>query len=107
MTLILPFGAHQVVYDAQRASGTAGWEVSDVDGVALFGLDRPAVREATSKLPATKGGAAPPSAKPAERTIAPTKLIQRPLALVPKVPRRQAGPATGAQPEAAAGKSGK
>ena len=64
--------------------------MSEVDGVALFGLDRDAVRRATDALPAR---AAPSAAPPAVRTIAPTKLLQRPSAPPPKVPRRQAGAA--------------
>lgn len=97
----------QVAYDAQRASGTTDWAVSEVDGVALFGLDRPAVRAATDKLPPVKGSAAQPSGKPSERTIAPTKLLQRPLASVPKVPRRQVGASGPAGSQPAGGKEGK
>ena len=84
--LILSFLSLQVAYSN---GGQQGSEVSDVDGVALFGLDRDAVCRTIASLPAK-------ATAPGTKSIAPTKLLQRPSAPTHKVPRRQAGvPASG------------
>ena len=82
--------APQVAYDREvqlfGASGgpSRAWEVSTIDGVALFGLDRGVVRREIAGLPSK----APPAS-----AAAPPKQLPRPAAAAPppKVPRRPPG----------------
>jgi hypothetical protein len=80
----------QVAYDREvqlfGASGgpSRAWEVSTVDGVALFGLDREVVRREITSLPSK----APPASAAALPKQLPRPAIAAPP---PKVPRRPPG----------------
>jgi len=81
----------QVAYDREvqlfGASGgpSRAWDVSTVDGVALFGLDREVVRREIAGLPS--------KAPPASAAAPQPKQLPRPAAAAPppKVPRRPPG----------------